>query len=207
MRIFRGVYMRRFGLRARREKAFAALSKWDETIVPNWGDAANRLGLTTQNTAGSVYRTSGPDRLLYSGAHRVELRHAPSWQLAALNRNAGTVVSRSLGLVRTKLSRVWMLYFPRSRGRSERTSRRADGHAALDGGTTQRARGAWLRSSMVASPLPTSATRPRVSRSRASPDAGRSLGTGRVLEGAGRPRPTVIGGQSPPPRKPIQRTA
>ena len=26
------------------------------------------------------------------GAHRVELRHAPSWQLTAPNRNAGTVI-------------------------------------------------------------------------------------------------------------------
>ena len=98
MRIYRGLYMRpiqtRFGLRApRREKALAALSKlWDETIVPNGGDAANWLGLTTQNTVRSVYLTSGPDRLLYFGAHRVELRHAPSWQLTAPNRNAGTVI-------------------------------------------------------------------------------------------------------------------
>lgn len=98
MRICRGVYMRpietRFGLRApRREKALAALSKlWNETIVPNGGDAANWLGLTTQNTVRSVYLTSGPDRLLHFGAHCVELRHAPSWQLAAPNRNAGTVI-------------------------------------------------------------------------------------------------------------------
>ena len=98
MRIYRGIYMRpietRFGLRApRREKALTALSKlWDETIVPNGGDAANWLGLTTQNTVRSVYLTSGPDRLLYFGAHRVELRHAPSWQLPAPNRNAGTVI-------------------------------------------------------------------------------------------------------------------
>ena len=98
LRICRGLYMRpiqtRFGLRApRREKALAALSElWDETIVPNGGDAANWLGLTTQNTVRSVYLTSGPDRLLHFGAHRVELRHAPSWQLAAPNRNAGTVI-------------------------------------------------------------------------------------------------------------------
>ena len=98
MRICRGVYMRpiqtRFGLWApRRETALAALSElWEEIIVPNGGDAANWLGLTTQNTVRSVYLTSGPDRLLYFGAHRVELQHAPSWQLAAPNRNAGTVL-------------------------------------------------------------------------------------------------------------------
>lgn len=98
LRICRGVYMRpietRFGLRApRREKALAALSNlWDETIVANGGDAANWLGLTTQNMVRSVYFTSGPDRILYFGAHRVELRHAPSWLLAAPNRSAGTVI-------------------------------------------------------------------------------------------------------------------
>lgn len=98
LRICRGLYMRpiptRFGLRApRREKALAALSElWDETIVPNGGDAANWLGLTTQNTVRSVYLTSGPDRHLHFGAHRVELRHAPSWQLAAPHRTAGTVI-------------------------------------------------------------------------------------------------------------------
>ena len=98
LRICRGVYMRpiqtRFGLRAPSlEKALASLSElWGEVIVANGGDAANWLGLTTQNAVRSVYLTSGPDRLLYFGAHRVELRHAPSWQLAAPNRNAGTVI-------------------------------------------------------------------------------------------------------------------
>ena len=83
MRIYRGVYMRpietRFGLRAPSlEQAITALaSLWGETIVSNGGDAANWLGLTTQNMVRSVYLTSGPDRLLYFGAHRVELRHAP----------------------------------------------------------------------------------------------------------------------------------
>lgn len=98
MRIYRGIYMRpietRFGFRGpRRELALAALCElWGETIVPNGGDAANWLGLTTQNTVRSVYLTSGPNRILHFGAHRVELLHAPSWQLAAPNRNAGTVI-------------------------------------------------------------------------------------------------------------------
>ena len=98
MWICRGVYMRpiatSFGLRApRRELALAALSNlWGETIVPNGGDAANWLGLTTQNTVRSVYLTSGPNRILHFGALRVELLHTPSWQLAAPSRNAGTVI-------------------------------------------------------------------------------------------------------------------
>lgn len=43
------------GLQApRRENVLAALRKlWDETIVPNWGDAADWLELTTRRFAGS----------------------------------------------------------------------------------------------------------------------------------------------------------
>ena len=98
LRICRGLYMRpiqtQFGLRAPAlEQAITALaSLWGETIVSNGGDAANWLGLTTQVPVRTVYFTSGPDRLLYFGAQRVELRHAPSWQLTARNRNAGTVI-------------------------------------------------------------------------------------------------------------------
>ena len=108
----------RFGLRApRREQVLAALSElWGEIIVPNGGDAANWLGLTPQTTVRSVYLTSGPSRILHFGAHRVELLHAPRWQLAAPNRNAGTViraiawlgpdeVEESLDAVLPKLSR------------------------------------------------------------------------------------------------------
>lgn len=98
MRICHGVYMRpiqtRFGLRAPSlEKALGALSAlWGETIVPNGGDAANWLGLTTQNSVRSVYLTSGPNRLLHFGAHPVELLHAPCWQLASPHRTAGVVI-------------------------------------------------------------------------------------------------------------------
>ena len=98
MRICQGVYMRpiqtRFGLRAPSlEKALGALSAlWGETIVPNGGDAANWLGLTTQNAVRSVYLTSGPNRLLHFGKHPVELRHAPRWQLASPHRTAGVVI-------------------------------------------------------------------------------------------------------------------
>ena len=111
LRICRGVYMRpvqtRFGLRApRREKALAALSDlWGETIVPNGGGAANWLGLTTQNTVRSVYLTSGPNRLLRFGAHPVELRHAPAWQLAAPHRTTGVVIRALAWLAPTKSRR------------------------------------------------------------------------------------------------------
>ena len=98
LRVCRGVYMRpiqtRFGLRGPSlEKAIAALSAlWGETIVSNGGDAANWLGLITQNTVRTVYLTSGPHRFLQFGAHQVELLHAPSWQLVAPDTVAGVVI-------------------------------------------------------------------------------------------------------------------
>ena len=98
MRIYRAIYMRpiqtRFGLRAPSlHKALASLSElWGEVIVPNGGDAANWLGLTTQNPVRSVYLTSGPNRFLRFGKHPVELRHAPAWQLAAPHQTAGVVI-------------------------------------------------------------------------------------------------------------------
>ena len=122
LRICRGVYMRpiptRFGLRAPSlDQAVPALANlWGETVVSNGGDAANWLGLTTQNAVRTVYLTSGPDRLLHFGAHQVKLLHAPRWQLAAAHGTAGTViraiswlgpheVERSLDAVLPKLSR------------------------------------------------------------------------------------------------------
>lgn len=98
MRICKGVYMRlvetRFGVRGPRiDKALAALSAlWGEAIVPCGGSAANRLGLTAQNPVRMVYLTSGPSRQLHFGAHTVELRHAPRWQLAVPHRKAGDVI-------------------------------------------------------------------------------------------------------------------
>ncbi len=98
LRICQGVYMRpietRFGQCAPSiHKALAALSAlWGETIVPSGGSAANCLGLTTQNPVRSVYLTSGPSHRLNFGAHPVELRHAPRWQLRAPYRKAGQVI-------------------------------------------------------------------------------------------------------------------
>lgn len=98
IRITHGVYMRpietRFGRRNPSiGKVIAALSElWGETIVPCGGAAANRLGLITQNPIRMVYLTSGPSRRLRFGAHSVDLRHSPRWQLAAPYRKAGEVI-------------------------------------------------------------------------------------------------------------------
>jgi len=98
MRICHGVYMRpietRFGQCAPSiEKSLQSLSAlWGETIVPSGGNAANWLGLTTQNPVRSVYLTSGRSRRLYFGKHPVQLRHVPRWQLVAPHRTAGVVI-------------------------------------------------------------------------------------------------------------------
>ena len=120
-RIFQGVYMRtvetRFGRRGPSvDKAIPELSElWGEVIVPSGGAAANLLGLTDQIPMRRIYLTSGPDRRLVFGARKVDLRHAPNWQLVAPYRPSGTLVraltflSReevedALGLVAPKLS-------------------------------------------------------------------------------------------------------
>lgn len=89
LRICQGVYMRPiqtpFGHRAPNpEQAMTALANlWGERIASNGGDAANRLGLTTQNAVCTVYLTSGPDRLLCFGAHQVKLLPAEAVTLLA----------------------------------------------------------------------------------------------------------------------------
>lgn len=98
MRICQGVYMRpvetSFGLRAPSlDKVVTELTKlWGEPIVPGGASAANILGLTTQVPVQSVYLTSGPSRRLQLGAHTVQLRHAPRWQLVAPHSAAGVAI-------------------------------------------------------------------------------------------------------------------
>ncbi len=98
MRIYQGVYVRtietRFGNRPPDfNKVIEFLSEmWGETIVPSGGGAANFLGLTEQVPMHMVYLTSGPSRRLWFDALRIDLRHAPSWQLVAPNRPAGTLI-------------------------------------------------------------------------------------------------------------------
>lgn len=98
MRIYKGLYVRtietRFGNRPPDfNKVIESLSElWGETIVPSGGGAANFLGLTEQVPMRMGYLTSGPDRRLWFDALRIDLRHAPPWQLVAPNRPAGTLV-------------------------------------------------------------------------------------------------------------------
>jgi hypothetical protein len=98
LRAGRGIYVRpiesRFGTRAPSavKMTEGLANQRGETIVSHGAAAANALGLTTQVPMRAVYLTSGPSRRLKLGAQRVELRHAPLWQLIFPGRAAGEVV-------------------------------------------------------------------------------------------------------------------
>jgi hypothetical protein len=89
IRMGRGLYVlpvqSRFGKRAPAPEkvieAFAA--QRGETITSSPAAVANALGLTTQVPVRSIYFTSGRSRKLNLGKLRVELKHAPAWQLGS----------------------------------------------------------------------------------------------------------------------------
>ncbi len=98
LRVARGIYARpvegRFGMRppspGKVVETFAALK--GETIASSGATAANALGLTPQVPVRLVYLTSGPSRSLRIGEQLIELQHAPSWQLALPERQAGAAI-------------------------------------------------------------------------------------------------------------------
>jgi hypothetical protein len=96
LRAGRGIYVlpveSRFGTRAPSavKMVEGLANQRGETIVLH-GAAANALGLTTQVPMRAVYLTSGPSRRLKLGAHMIEFRHAPIWQLIFPGRAAGEV--------------------------------------------------------------------------------------------------------------------
>lgn len=98
MRVGRGLYVRpietRFGIRApSAEKVVEGIaSARGETIARHGAAAANSLGLTTQVPVRSIYLTSGPSRQLKLGAQRVELKHAPRWQMMKAGHPVGEAV-------------------------------------------------------------------------------------------------------------------
>ena len=98
IRIFQGLYVRtidtRFGKRSPGvQKVVDALQGlWGQTIVPFGGSAASLLGLIREVPVRRIYLTSGPDRQLSFQAAKVDLRHAPRWQLLAPYRPAGTLI-------------------------------------------------------------------------------------------------------------------
>ena len=121
LRAGRGVYVlpveSRFGRRAPSvEKTIEGLAAARGERITNSGAmAANVLGLTAQLPVKRVFLTSGPSRTLTLGRERVELRHAPPWQLALPGRRAGEAVralawlgrdraGAATGVVRERLS-------------------------------------------------------------------------------------------------------
>jgi hypothetical protein len=98
LRAGRGLYIRpietRFGRRTPGAEAVltAFQAETGETITSNGAAAANKLGLSTQVPVRTIYLTSGRSRRLSFGAQKVELQHAPQWQLTLPGRPAGEVI-------------------------------------------------------------------------------------------------------------------
>ena len=98
LRTGRGLYVRpietRFGPRTPSVEVVlnALQAETGETIIPSGAAAANTLGLTTQVPVRTICLTSGPSRRLRFGAQKVELQHAPRWQLTFPARPAGEVI-------------------------------------------------------------------------------------------------------------------
>jgi hypothetical protein len=98
LRIARGRYVKpvetRFGPRTPAPEqvveSFAGTTA--EVVAPSGATAANELGLTTQVPVRSVYLTSGKSRRLELGRQRIELKHAPPWQLQLPRNRAGQAV-------------------------------------------------------------------------------------------------------------------
>ena len=112
LRAGRGVYVlpveSRFGCRAPSvEKTVTALAAARGERIANSGAmAANVLGLTGQVPVRRVFLTSGPSRTLTLGRQQVELRHAPSWQLALAGRRAGEAIRALAWLGRERAAEV-----------------------------------------------------------------------------------------------------
>lgn len=64
-----------------------------EKLQLSGAEAANRLGLTTQVPARTIYLTDGPSRVVRVGKQEVELRHAASRKLIGAGTEGGLVIS------------------------------------------------------------------------------------------------------------------
>lgn len=112
LRAGRGVYVlpveNRFGRRAPSvEKTIEGLAAARGEQIANSGAmAANVLGLTTQVPVKRVFLTSGSSRTLMLGRERIELRHAPPWQLALAGRRAGDAIRALAWLGRDRAGAV-----------------------------------------------------------------------------------------------------
>ncbi|GMU52632.1 MAG: hypothetical protein AMXMBFR33_17780 [Candidatus Xenobia bacterium] len=64
-----------------------------EKLQLSGAEAANRLGLTTQVPARTIYLTDGPSRIIRVGKQEVELKHAASTKLVGAGTEGGLVIS------------------------------------------------------------------------------------------------------------------
>lgn len=98
LRVGRGLYVKpqktRFGSRPPTTESVVRgiEERQGETIVPNGATEANSLGLTSQIPVREIFLTSGRTRNLTLGGRKVELRHAPAWQLTMAHRVAGAAI-------------------------------------------------------------------------------------------------------------------
>jgi hypothetical protein len=103
LRVGRGMYTRpvksRFGIRPPSSYAVtkAISERTGETIVSSGAIAANALGLSTQMPMRETFLTSGPSRSITLGRRKVELRHAPQWQVKSGIAGAAVRALLSLG--------------------------------------------------------------------------------------------------------------
>jgi hypothetical protein len=98
LRAGRGMYVlpvrSRFGTRPPEvEKVIEAMAEMrGEALALHGAAVANALGLTMQVPTRSVYLTSGRSRTLNLGKLKVELQHAPAWQLTLAGKPGGQLV-------------------------------------------------------------------------------------------------------------------
>ena len=112
LRLGRGVYVlavqSRFGRHAPSvETTIARLADaCGERIAISGAMAANALGLTTQVPVKRIFLTSGSSRILTFDSEPVELRHAPSWQLALCGRRSGDAIRALAWLGQNRIDAV-----------------------------------------------------------------------------------------------------
>ena len=113
MRLCQGIYAQpvqtRFGPRPPRlQRVIDSLADlWGHTIVSSGGLLANSFGLTTQVPVQPVFLTSGPSRKLTLGEMRVDIQHAPNWQLVAPHTRVGDAVRAVAWMGAEEAERSW----------------------------------------------------------------------------------------------------
>ena len=124
IRVARGVYVlpvegkygRRLPTPAKVAEVIAA--RRGHQVVPHGAAAANRLGLTSQVPMREVYLTGGATQHVEVGRQKLELRHAPAWQLVFPGAPAGEVV-RALAWLGPKRSQEVLEQIRRTVPRAE----------------------------------------------------------------------------------------